>query len=404
MDRIYHTGCFYLPARKADLPNWGVVACDQYTSQAEVWQEMERTVGDAPSSLRLILPEVYLGEADRRVPQIHRCMRQYLEDHILAAAVEDGLVLTERACVHGNRIGLVMTVDLEAYDYSPSSRSPIRPTEGTVLERLPPRMAVRRGAMLECSHILLLCDDREETVIEPLYRDKDHLEPLYDVDLMANGGRLRGWKVTGQWAEQAFRALDLLAEKTGDGILFAAGDGNHSLATAKGCWEEIKRGLTPAQALEHPARFATVELINIYEPALVFEPIHRVIAGLSGEEVIHVLRKACPVPAEQDADIRLVTADGEQALRFQQPLHPLPVGTVQKCLDAEGIKDIDYVHGSDAVRAFVMQGKGSGILVPPMDKGLLFEAVSKRGALPRKTFSMGEAHEKRYYMECKIIL
>ena len=404
MKRIYHTGSFYLPAQKNRLSQWAVVACDQYTSQPDVWKEIEETVGDAPSTLRLILPEVYLSDAAARTDRIHRCMRAYLDQGILEEAVHDGLVLTERECAGGNRIGLVMTVDLEAYDYRRDSVSPIRPTEGTVVERIPPRMAVRRGAPLECSHILLLCNDAEKTVIEPLYRDKTALEPLYDVQLMTGGGRLQGWKVAGDRAEQVFAALDRIADKTGNGILFAAGDGNHSLATAKACWEEIRQALPPEEAQTHPARFATVELINIYDPALIFEPIHRVIARLSGEEVLRILEKAQPVPVDGEGDIVLVTGEGEAAYRFLNPLHPLPVGTVQQCLDEMHIQDIDYVHGDEAVRSFVRQGKGSGILVPPMDKGLLFGAVEKEGPLPRKTFSMGEAHEKRYYMECRRIL
>ncbi len=404
MDRIYHTGCFYLPARKELLSQWAVVACDQYTSQPEVWKNIEETVADAPSTLRLILPEVYLENAAGRVEKIHRCMREYLDEHILAEAVRDGMVLTERECVHGNRIGLVLCVDLEAYDYSPGSSSPIRPTEGTVVERLPPRMAVRRGAPLECSHILLLCKDPGKTVIEPLYRQREALEALYDLQLMSGGGHLRGWKVTGDPVDRVLKALDRLAEETGSGILFAAGDGNHSLATAKGCWEEIKKTLSPEQIKTHPARFASVELINIYDPALVFEPIHRVISGRTGEEVLRLLSEAQPVPADSDGDIVLVTCSGETPYRFLNPLHPLPVGTVQQCLDRNHIRSIDYVHGSEAVRSFVRDGKGTGILVPPMDKGMLFEAVEKEGPLPRKTFSMGEANEKRYYMECKQIL
>ena len=404
MKRIYHTGCFYLPAQKDRLSQWSVVACDQYTSQPDVWHGIEETVGNAPSTLRLILPEVYLSNAVERVKQIHQCMHAYLVQGVLEEAVHNGLVLTERECAGGNRIGLVMTVDLDAYDFGRDSSSPIRPTEGTVVERLPPRMAVRRGAPLECSHILLLCNDAEQTVIEPLYRDKACLEPLYDVQLMTGGGRLRGWKAAGDRAEQVFRALDVLAEKTGDGILFAAGDGNHSLATAKACWEEIKKTLSPEEAQRHPARFATVELINIYDPALVFEPIHRVIAGRTGDEVLRILEKAQPEPVNGNGDMVLVTETGEAAFRFRKPLHPLPVGTVQQCLDEMHVQDIDYVHGDEAVRAFVRQGKGSGILVSPMDKRLLFGAVEKEGPLPRKTFSMGEAHEKRYYMECRRIL
>ncbi|MBR4501493.1 MAG: DUF1015 domain-containing protein [Clostridia bacterium] len=404
MERIFAGADLYLPADEYKTDKWPVIACDQYTSQPEKWQEMERYIGDSPSALRLILPEVYLGEAARRVPKIHAAMETYLRDGVLVSGVRGGLVLTERQCTAGCRLGLVMTVDLEAYDYSPGSRSPIRPTEGTVVERLPPRLAVRRGAVLEASHILLLCDDPERSVIEPVYAGRTALRPLYDLDLMLGGGRLRGWAVEGDACEAVFRSLDALVERTEkDGIVFAAGDGNHSLATAKASWEEIKQGLNEAERRTHPARFASVELINIYDEALVFEPIHRVVFGKSADEVLDILSPARPEETCGMPDCVLMSAGKELKLKFQAPLHALPVGTVQKCLDNRGVRDIDYVHGEDAVR--VLAGKGNtGILLPAMDKALLFPAVEKNGALPRKTFSMGEAFEKRYYMEVRRIL
>lgn len=403
MERIFSGADFYLPAEKYNTDKWPVIACDQYTSQPEKWREMERFVGDSPSALHLILPEVYLGEAARRVPKIHAAMEQYLRDGVLVPGVR-GLVLTERQCTLGCRLGLVMTVDLEAYDYSPGSKSPIRPTEGTVVERLPPRLAVRRGAVLEASHILLLCDDPTRTVIEPVYAGRSALRPLYDLDLMEGGGHLRGWAVEGDACEKVFRALDGLAERTvKNGIVFAVGDGNHSLATAKASWEEIKQGLTEEERGTHPARFASAELINIYDEALVFEPIHRVVFGKSPEEVLDILSSARPEETDGTPDCVLVSAGKDLKLKFLAPLHALPVGTVQRCLDSRGTVNIDYVHGEDAVRG--LAGKGNtGILLPAMDKALLFPAVEKDGALPRKTFSMGEAFEKRYYMEVRKIL
>ncbi len=404
MKRIFAGADFYLPEQKYNTDKWPVIACDQYTSQPEKWEEMEKKVGISPSALRLILPEVYLAQAKERVPEIHRAMEKYLSEGILTPAVVSGIVLTERECTAGNRIGLVMTFDLEAYDYSKGSVSPIRPTEGTVVERLPPRLAVRRGAPLEASHILLLCNDAERSVIEPLYEKRGSLRPLYDLDLMEGGGHLRGWAVEGEECERVFRALDALSGKTAeDGILFAAGDGNHSLATAKASWEEIKAGLPEAERETHPARFASAELINIYEEALVFEPIHRVVFGKSAAEVLRILSPAKPEVTGGRPDCVLVSAEGDTKLTFKNPLHPLPVGTVQKCLDDGGVRDIDYVHGEDAVRDLAVKGN-TGILVPAMDKSLLFPAVEKNGALPRKTFSMGEAFEKRYYMEVRRIL
>ncbi len=404
MKRIFAGSDFYLPAEGQGMTKWPVIACDQYTSQKEKWEAMARIVGDAPSTLHLILPEAYLAEAEERVSAIHAEMKKYLLEGVLVPAVRGGMVLTERQCTHGKRLGLVMTVDLEAYDYAAGSRSPIRPTEGTVVERLPPRLRVRRGAELETSHILLLCNDPEGTVIERLYALRDTLRPLYDLDLMAGGGHLRGWAVEGESCEAASRALDALAAGIGkDGILFAAGDGNHSLATAKAAWEEIKTGLPEAERAAHPARYASAELINIYEDALVFEPIHRVVFGKSIREVLSVLAPAQPETASGEADCVLVSGGEEIRLSFRRPLHALPVGTVQRCLDEGGIGSIDYVHGEDAVRALAGEGS-TGILVPAMDKSLLFPAVEKDGALPRKTFSMGEAFEKRYYMEARRIL
>ena len=404
MERIFAGADFYLPADGYNTDKWPVIACDQYTSQPEKWREMERFVGDSPSTLRLILPEVYLGEAARRVPKVHAAMEEYLRDGILVQKVRGGLVLTERQCSSGCRLGLVMAVDLEAYDYSPVSRSPIRPTEGTVVERLPPRLAVRRGAPLEASHILLLCDDPGRSVIEPVYAGRSELRPLYDLELMEGGGRLRGWAVEGDACETVFRALDALAERTEkDGIVLAAGDGNHSLATAKASWEEIKQGLTGEERRTHPARFASVELINIYDEALEFEPIHRVVFGKSTDEVLEILSPARPEETGETPDCVLVSSGKDLKLKFREPLHALPVGTVQKCLDGRGVRDIDYVHGEDAVRALAGRGN-TGILLPKMDKALLFPAVEKDGALPRKTFSMGEAFEKRYYMETRRIL
>ena len=404
MERIFAGADLYLPAEKYNTDKWPVIACDQYTSQPEKWKEMERFIGNSPSALRLILPEVYLGEAAQRVPKIHETMKDYLREGILVPRVRGGLVLTERQCSAGCRLGLVMAVDLEAYDYTPGSRSSIRPTEGTVVERLPPRLAVRRGAVLEASHILLLCDDPERTVIEPVYDVRSSLRPLYDLELMEGGGHLRGWAVEGDGCEAVFRSLDALVERAKkDGIVFAAGDGNHSLATAKASWEEIRQGLDEEERRTHPARFASVELINIYDDALVFEPIHRVVFGKSADEVMDILSPAQPEETCGTPDCVLVSAEKELKLKFHTPLHALPVGTVQKCLDEHGVTDIDYVHGEDAVRGLAGRGN-TGILLPAMDKALLFPAVEKDGALPRKTFSMGEAFEKRYYMEARKIL
>lgn len=400
-----HPGIFYLPGEKTDKAAWPQVACDQYTAQPEKWEEADRLAGDRPSALRLIIPECYLAESDRRVPVIQETMRTYLRDGVLSEAVR-GMVLAERETQSGKRLGLVLTVDLERYDFSPDSHSLIRPTEGTIVSRIPPRQKVRRGAALEMSHVLLLCDDPARTVIEPVYEKRGALRPLYDVELNLSGGHLKGWAVEDdETLAQIAAALRGLKERLPEkGILFAVGDGNHSLATAKAHWEEVKAGLPQDQRETHPARFAMAELNNIYDSALIFEPIHRVLFDVTEEETLAALREADLIPDADKPDMILVTREGDRPFRFGKPLHTLPVGTVQALLDRWAGLRLDYVHGEDAVRSIVQRENAVGILLPPMKKETLFPAVAANGPLPRKTFSMGEANEKRYYMEARKII
>lgn len=398
-------GVFYLPGKDADMRAWSVVACDQYTAQKEKWEQAEKTVGDRPSALRLIIPEAYLDESDRRVPQVQAEMKRYLDAGELRPAVR-GMVLVERETQSGRRLGLVMTVDLEAYDFSAGSTSLIRPTEGTIVSRIPPRQKVRRGAALELSHVLLLCDDPRRTVIEPLYARRESLRLVYDTELMLGGGHIRGWAIESTDALKSVAdALSALQSALPEnGILLAVGDGNHSLATAKAHWLEVKAGLPEAEQADHPARYAMVELNNIYDGALIFEPIHRVVFGVTAEETLKLLRDAELIPDSAHPDLTLVSRGGEQAYRIGNPLHSLQVGTVQQLLDRQAGLSLDYVHGDDTVREIVRREDAVGILLPPMDKSLLFPAVAKNGPLPRKTFSMGEANEKRYYMEARLIV
>ena len=398
-------GVFYLPGEKENMEAWAVVACDQYTAQKNVWQSAYEYVGERPSALKLIIPEAYLDESDRRVPQAQAEMARYLSAGVLREAVS-GMVLVRRVTQSGARLGLVLTVDLEAYSFAPDSKSEIRPTEGTIVSRIPPRQKVRRNAKLELSHVLLLCDDMNRTVIEPVYEKRDALRKLYDTQLMLDGGSIEGWAVEddetlGQIAD-AVRALKAALPE--NGILFAVGDGNHSLATAKAHWEEVKKSLSEAEQADHPARFAMVELNNIYDEALIFEPIHRVVFNTDGDAVLDMLKEAELVEDETKPDLTLVTKQGERSFRITKPLHSLPVGTVQMLLDRQPGLNLDYVHGDKAVREIVEKEHAVGILLPPMDKALLFPAVAKNGPLPRKTFSMGEANEKRYYMEARKIV
>ncbi|MBQ2977797.1 MAG: DUF1015 domain-containing protein [Clostridia bacterium] len=384
---------------------WAVVACDQYTAQKDKWEEADHIVKDQPSALRLIIPECYLDESDQRVPQIQQEMENYLNTGILEDAVH-GMVLLCRTTQSGSRLGLVMTVDLEHYSFDKEATPLIRPTEGTILSRIPPRQKVRRGAALELAHVMLLCDDPGRTVIEPVYEKRHALRPLYDIDLMLDGGHAAGWAIEDEdTLKQIAQALAALQEKLPEkGILLAVGDGNHSLATAKAHWMEVKKTLPESEWENHPARFATVELNNIYDEALIFEPIHRVIFDSTAQRIRDLLKEADLSLEMNNPDLVLVTASGDLPLKIGHPLHTLPVGTVQTLLDQDDTLNLDYVHGEDAVREIVENENAVGVLLPAMDKALLFPAVEKGGPLPRKTFSMGEANEKRYYIEARKIV
>lgn len=395
-------GAFLLPAPEY-MEKWPVVACDQYTAEPAYWAQVAEIVGDAPSALRLILPEAYLHEDNGRIAEIHKTMEKYVEEGFFARCI-NGMVLVERTTESGVRVGVVAAVDLEEYDYTKGAKPQIRPTEGTVTERIPPRLRVREGAAVELSHVLLLIDDPARTVIEPLYAMREALPLLYDQELMQGGGHLRGWaleegKLTQQLQEKLMQLKETLTENS---PLIAVGDGNHSLATARAHWLNVRESLTEEERKVHPARFAMAEIENLHCDALIFEPIHRLIFGKTAEEVLSVLEGAEVTDGKCDALI--VGADKDIPVVFKKPLHPLPVGTVQMLLDQHMDMQIDYIHGENSVRELVKAGHGTGILVPAMDKSLLFPAVAQGGVLPRKTFSMGEAHEKRYYMETRKIL
>lgn len=397
-----HSGDFLLPDEKK-MEVWPVVACDQYTAEPEYWQKAEKIVGDAPSALRLILPEAYLHEDGGRIKTIHKTMGEYIDTGIFARCV-NGMVLLERTTESGVRVGVVLTVDLEEYDYTKGAKPQIRPTEGTVTERIPPRLRVREGAPVELSHVLLLIDDPARTVIEPLYAKRDSLPQLYDTELMLGGGHVRGWALyEGEDTEAIRRNLSALKAKiTDDSPLIAVGDGNHSLATARAHWLKVRETLTEEERRVHPARFAMAELENLHSEALIFEPIHRFVFDKTAEDVLAMLEGARETDGAYDALI--VGADRDIPVKFDSPLHSLPVGTVQMLLDKNPDVKIDYIHGEGSVRELTAKGLGTGILLPAMDKALLFPAVAAGGVLPRKTFSMGEAHEKRYYLEARKIL
>lgn len=419
----------YLPQPGMDLKKWAVIACDQFTSEPEYWQEVERIVGDAPSTLRLTFPEVYLekpGET-KRIKNIQSAMRRYLEGGILQP--RDGLVYVERTINGKTRKGIMLCLDLERYDYNKGSSSLIRATEGTIVERLPPRIKIREGAALEFPHILVLIDDPNHTVIEPLAEAKGKFEKLYDFDLMLDSGHLAGYAVNDAHENRVVEALRALAkpetftEKYGVGkdkpvLLFAMGDGNHSLATAKAIWEKVK-----AEAgMDHPARYALVEIENVHDEALEFEPIHRVVFGLKKDLFVEMQAffgaDFIYTPAANGAEMisRVDQADGRKqavglvgggkgfgVVEIVNPSSHLAVGTIQAFLDSflknGGAEKMDYVHGEDVVERLALQDGNAGFYWAGMHKNELFKTVILDGALPRKTFSMGEAREKRFYME-----
>ena len=406
MNNALHTARILLPRPGTDLTRWAVVACDQFTAQPDYWRRAEALVGEAPSALRLILPEAWLEEGERRLPAIHRTMGEYLEQGILVPAVADGFVLTERTTPAGTRPGLLAALDLEAYDFNRGSKSLIRATEGTVLERVPPRARIRAGAPVELPHVMMLIDDPDDTVIGPLTARRDSLRPLYDFELMLGGGHLKGWAVEGADAAGVFDAVDALAARA-DGLLYAVGDGNHSLAAARQCWLDIRRTLTPEQREDHPARYALVELVNLACPALVFEPIHRALFGVEPEALIAEYRAYL---AENGADEGegddLVAFDGAgRQWRFRSAQHPLRLlqGFLDGYMARRPAARIDYIHGADALRGLVDRPDAMGFMPRAFAKEELFGYIRRFGALPRKTFSMGEATEKRYYMEARMI-
>ena len=397
-----------LPEEKA-LPEWAVVACDQFTSQPEYWEEVKKIAEGKPSTLHITYPEAWLHQGDARIASINETMLDY-EKNVLVRAMK-GMILVERTIATGKRLGLVAAVDLEKYDFSVGSDSLIRATEGTILERIPPRVKIRQNASLELPHILLLADDPQRTLIEPLYAARETLAPVYDFELMMGGGHIRGWLV--EDTDQLVPALDKLMAAS-NGLLFAVGDGNHSLATARQCWLNIRETLTEEEKENHPARYALVEIENVHDEALVFEPIHRVLFGADAEALAGDfsawLRRQDMFLAEcapEKAMFRGVKGENTVYYAIENINHPLPLAVIQKFLDewlkAHPASSIDYIHGEEATRSLSAPENTVGILLPAMDKHVLFEAVRVGGALPRKTFSMGEAVEKRYYLECRKI-
>lgn len=404
-----------LVPNNCDLTKWAVVACDQYTSQPEYWQRVEFLVGSAPSALHLILPESSLEgpSVETDILDVNSTMGRYLREGRLRE-LQNTMIYLERTLENGKvRRGLVGMVDLESYDYEPDSTALVRATEGTVMRRIPPRVAVRKNAPMELPHIMLLADDPGRTVLEPLGMTTSVMNLIYDFELMEHSGHLKGWRLGGGELSQVAGALSALADParlrarygTGDALLFAVGDGNHSLATAKECYERQKKTTRPDLWASLPSRFALCELVNLHDPALDFEPIHRVLFGVEPEAVLDALRAAYPGGGTGQS-LRFVHADGAGTVTVAHPPSSLPVATLQLFLDrylTDHPGRLDYIHGGDVTRTLASRPGNLGFLLPAMGKEDLFPAVMEGGILPRKTFSMGEAQDKRFYLEARKI-
>ena len=398
-----------------DGSRWSCVACDQYTSQPDYWERADALVGDAPSTLRLILPEVYLAETDARVPVIHATMETYLRDVLVSHP--DSMILVRRTLGDGKvRTGLVGAIDLETYDFRPGSDALIRATEKTVPERIPPRTVIRRGAPVELPHVMLLIDDSERTVIEPLAARADAYPVAYDHDLMQGGGHITGRFLDAEAQHKVLTALgalitpDAMAARYGRAdlapLLFAVGDGNHSLAAAKSCFEELKAKIGVEAAATHPMRYALCEVVNLYDESLEFEPIYRVVFGVDPHRIAEDF-KAYAAALDGDAaphDILLHSGDIHLTVTVPHPVSALAVGTVQDFFNQYTLPsgaEVDYIHGEDTALALGERDGALCFLFDGMKKDELFSTVISDGSLPRKTFSMGHAEDKRYYTEAR---
>lgn len=406
--------------KDVDMTKWAVVACDQFTSQPEYWQAVEDTVGNAPSTLRLILPEAKLNDPDveQSIADINSTMEQYLESGVFQT-LSDSLLYMERTQSDGKiRHGLIGMIDLEQYDFTPGSGALIRATEGTVLSRIPPRVRVREHAPIELPHVMLLIDDPDRTVIAPLTAASGEMEKVYDFELQQGGGHLRGWKLTDIQMDGVAAALEGLCTDaemqkkyglSGAAPLLAVGDGNHSLATAKQCYENLKKVTPESQWGTLPARYALVEVVNNHDHALQFEPIHRVLFGVQPDQVLEAFKSFYPEAYEGRGEghvIAYTCAEHTGFLTVPNPKVQLAVGTLQTFLDAyvqEYGGEVDYIHGDDVTDELGAKAGNIGFKLPAMGKEQLFKTVMTDGVLPRKTFSMGHAQDKRYYVEARRI-
>ena len=419
MEIPFKAGNILIPKKNIDMHKWSVVACDQYTSEPEYWNEVNNIVGNSPSTLNLTLPEIYLEDrnVEERIKNINLNMEKMLNENIFDEYT-DSMIYVERTQDDGKvREGLMGIVDLEDYSYEKGSQTLIRATEKTVIERIPPRMKVRENALLELPHIMILIDDDKKDIIESLKNKVSDSDVVYDFDLMQRGGHIKGYLLNKEIINEINSKLETLADKNNfekkydvkdkGVLLFAMGDGNHSLATAKACYEKLKTTMSEEEYLKHPARYALVELVNLHSSALEFEAIHRVIFDTDVNDLIDNMYKYYNINEEgKGQKFELVTKDFDKTLYIENPKSNIVVGSIQMFLDeylSNHKGKIDYIHGEEVTKEFGSKENNVGIIFDAMAKEDLFKTVILDGALPRKTFSMGHSYDKRFYLEARKI-
>ncbi len=388
----------------ADMTDWSVIACDQFTSERAYWDRVEKRCADKLSTYHMILPEAYLGSVSPldMAERANAAMRGCLEADVFET-LPDSYVYVERHVTGGVRRGLVGALDLDAYDYSPRSVSPVRASERTVADRLPPRMKIRENAPLELPHIMVLIDDPDLSVVEPLHARVHSMRKLYDFDLMEGGGHIAGWQVTGEEALRVDAAFRKLCDRD---VQIVVGDGNHSLAAAKELWNRTKASLTPEEAARHPARYALVELNNVYDPGIIFQPIHRVVFDVDTEKLLEFMRQKLEIPGGREIEVA-VSGEKRGKMRIRGKTFGTMIETLQSFLEEYaalvGAGEVDYIHDEASLLKLTEEPDTVGFLLPSMDKSELFRTVIQDGVFPKKSFSIGHARDKRYYLECRKI-
>ena len=419
MNVPFKRGNILLP-KNTDMTKWSVVACDQYTSEPEYWSDVERIVGNNPSTLNLTLPEIYLEEndVDKRIENINSNMKKLLDEDFFKE-YKDSMIYLERTGQDGKvREGVMGIVDLEGYNYEVGSQTPIRATEKTVIERIPPRVKIRENAPLELPHIMILIDDDKKDIIESLKTKVSEKDVVYDFDLMKNGGHIKGYLLNNETMDEIDKKLELLADQTTFNekydvkdkgvLLFAMGDGNHSLATAKACYENLKKTMKEEEYLNHPARYALVEIVNLHSEALEFEAINRVVFDTNPEDLVNKLKEYYKINKEGKGEkFEIITKDIDEVWYIENPKSNIAVGSIQMFLDdylKENTGKVDYIHGEDVTKELTHKNDNNvGFIFDAMPKSELFKTVILDGSLPRKTFSMGHSYDKRYYLEARKI-